>query len=641
MENLSSKMIVYTNMLLRKRRTKSHMQENTDILKTPLESEQDFPKFLNRVRTEENIYLEKLAKGLMNASHLARIEKGQRPVRKNMRDRLLGRLGIASELYENLLDIEDYKAWEQQRNILSAIEQKDTQTAQRLIAEYERQPPIKDKIKYQFCLMMKAEVLKQQEAAPEEISECYEKAVKLTVPNVEHLRIEESLLSIQEINMILEYEACHKAENFADKCKALMLYVENAVYDNWSKVKIYPKIAYYHLRDAFSGQNEQIPEKLNESLRICTQAIEMLRDTGRAFYLLELLEIKCKLLEQSENAPEEYKESEELAKLLRKLYAEYELPAYMQDCTYLYRQRWVFYVGDVLRIRRKMYGLTQEGLSKGICSARTLRRTEKMKANMQQEELSAMLRRLGLSKEYQRISLVTNNREVVKLNEELAICRNNYNLEKARELLQQIEDKISVKIPENRQYIIEAKASLDWIEGRITQQEFVAKEEEALQCTLNTETLFHTDELYLTEMEMSCIRKKIQGLEGTAKRNHIDVLLQFFESYKKRHVLSDCVVMYEFVVGCLASELGNIGEYQSATDLNKKVLRESLRCKRVWVIADNLYGMLWNEQEQKIKMGEVMEKEKMTEGLKQCVILSHFCKRNFYENFFREKMHQL
>lgn len=616
------------------------MRKDKDVLKVPLESEQDFPKFLKRVRNEEKVYLEQLAEGLMGASQLARIEKGQRPVRKNVRDRLLGRLGIASDLYENLLDIEDYMAWECQRNILSAIEQEDTQTAQYLITEYERQEPVRDRIKHQFCLIMMAEVLKQQKADRQEIGDCYEKAVRLTVPNVDHLCIERSLLSIQEINMVLEYKYYHKGDDFSEKCRSLMAFVENTVYDDLSKVKIYPKIAYYYLQEMFLGQSGQTTEILNENLKVCNQAIEMLRNTGRAFYLVELLEIKIKILECIGDHTEQYKESTELANLLRRLYVENELPVYMHDCAYLYRQRWVFYVGDVLRIRRKMYGLTQQELCKGVCSARTLRRTEKMQGSMQQEALGELLRRLGLSKEYQKMRIATENREVLKLRREMQTCRNNHDIERCRELLNEIREKLSFEIPENRQYFMELEASLDWMEGKITKEEFAAKEEGALQCTLNIERLFHADEVYLTEMEMSCIRKRMQVVEEDEKRKYIDILSHFFEGYEKRYLLSDCVVMYEYVMVCVAGELGNVGEYQSATELDKKILRELLGCKRVWVVSNILYDILWNEMEQKRKNGQLFDKEKMTKWLRQCILLSHFCRQSYYENFYYEKLRQ-
>lgn len=612
------------------------------VQKAPLECDQDFANFLKRMREERGIIFEQLVEGLMPISQISRIVKGERPVHKDMRDRLLGRFGIASDLYENLLDIEDYKAWECQRDILAAVERREAQDALRLIAEYEEQIPPKEKLKQQFCLVMKAEVLKQKNADWAEIGECYEKAVKLTVPKVEHLCMEKCMLSIQEINMVLEYEfyTRDRGRNFLEKCRELLAFVENGVYDELSRVKIYPKIAFYYLREVFAEQGGQTAEELTESLQICNQAIEILRDTGRAFYLLELLEMKCRILGTVGNDGDECRESTELADLLKGLYEEYEVPAYMQDCVYLYRQRWVFYVGDVLRIRRSMYGMTQEELCKGICVTKTLRRSEKMERTMHQDSLEMVMRRLGLSKEYQRAWLVTNDRAVLKLKKEMAICRNNRDVKRCRELLNQLQEMLSFEIPENRQFIMEYKVSLDWMEGKITNEEFAAREEDALQCTLNTKKLLYTDEMYLTEMEVLCIRKKMQGLEGNEKRKQIDFLMHFFELFEKKHMLSDCVVMYEFVMARMASELANMGEYQLATQLDDKILKESLKYRRIASTADILYDLAWNKREQDIKAGGVPNKEKMTETLNQCVILSHFCKLTYDKSFYMKKMCQ-
>lgn len=631
------------------------MQEDRNVPEGAPEADQDFSRFLKQVRTEAKVSLKKLSEGLMSASQLARIEKGQRSVCKDMRDRLLGRMGISSDLYENLLNIEDFTAWEQQRNILGAMEQRAFLRAQELIAAYERQQikGIKDKIRQQFCLVIRAEILRQQGAEQCEIADCYEKAVKLTVPKVDSMCVGQKLLSIQEVNMVLEYEFYHRDAGFVEKCRELMAFVENSLYDDLSKAKIYPKIVCYYLREIFSDQNKQ-PTDIRESLEICNRAIALLRDTGRAYFLLELLEMRIKIMRCIENDldvcaeawnreqfGEAYQESVEMLDLLKRLYAEYEVPAYMQDCAYLYQQRWVFYVGDVLRIRRKMFGMTQEELCGEDCSVKSLRRTEKMEANMQHEALGVLLRKLGLSKEFQRTSIVTNDGKVIKLSAELAIYRNNHDVEKIKSLLRQIKERISAKIPENRQYFMELEASLDWMEGKIAKEELAAREEKALQCTLNIKSLFHAKEIYLTEMEMVCIRQMVQGLRDLEKRKYIDLIMRFFESFEKRYAMSDYVIMYEYVMMYVASELGNMGEWKLAIEINKKVMRMSLMCRRVWEIGNNLYDILWNEKEQKIKNGQVINKEKMTERLKQCVRLSHFCRQSFGEHFFLEKMYQL
>ncbi|MDE7431435.1 MAG: helix-turn-helix transcriptional regulator [Lachnospiraceae bacterium] len=617
------------------------------------EVNQDLCRFLKRLREEEKVSLEKLSKGLMTASQLARIEKGERSICKNVRDRLLGRLGIASDLYENLLNIEDYAAWELQRDILHAVEQRDLLRAQELLVLYETQKTksVGDKIKKQFCLVMQAEILKQQGAVSCEVGDCYGRAVKLTVPDVNHLCFMQRLLSIQEVNMILEYEFYHEDVDFAEKCKDLITFVENSVFDDLSKVKIYPKIVYYYLRDLFNGQNRQDVGSLEKGMEICNRAIEMLRDAGRAYYLLELLEMKIRLIKCIEdNLDEDGKEQRrekfktdlqdcaDLMDLLKNLYAQYEIPVYMQDCTYLYQQRWMFYVGDVLRIRRNMFGLSQKRLCSGVCSVKSLRRAEKKESNMQQAALGILLGRLGLSKEFQRARLVSNDREVLKLKEEMADYHNNYRLKEAREILAKIKTKVSDEIPGNLQFFIEAEAALDWAEGKIVEEEFQAREEEALCCTLKVKNLYQIEEVYLTEMELACIRKIQQVMRGEEKRENIDFVLRFFEMYERTNALADSISMYEFAIINAICELGNLQEYQLSTKLAKKVLREDLRCRRIWGIEGYLYEMAWNEREQHIKDKQTKEKEKMTETLKQCLMLSHFCNQTFYEDFYHKKM---
>ena len=146
--------------------------------------------------------------------------------------------------------------------------------------------------------------------------------------------------------------------------------------------------------------------------------------------------------------------------------------------------------------------------------------------------------------------------------------------------------------------------------------------------------------MYLTETEMSCVCKWIQGLEQAEKREVIGFLIHFFEKFAKKDQLSEYISMYEFVMAIVASELGNLGEYQLATELDKKALREVLRCRRLYMVNEFLYDMLWNEKEQKACNGQQITKEKMTATLKQCLMFSHFCKRSFNEKFYCEKLYQ-
>lgn len=634
------------------------MNRRKNVLKEPLQSEQEFAVFLKRVREESGVTGEELAEGPMDISLLSRIESEIRPVLKTMRDRLLGRLGVTPDMYENLLNNEDYAEWEWQHKILWAIDRKDLSEAEQLIGEYGMQEPAGDKIRRQFCIVMQAEVLKLQGAEHTKIAHLYEEAVRLTVPEVERVYAEPKLLSVPEVNMVLEYECYRDSKSdFAGKCRHWVEYVKDSFYDELSMAKIYPRIVYYYLREILTNDRAMALGELQQALLLCDDVIELLRNTGRAFYLVELLEYKGEILtsivtqhkergKQQEAAAYQtaLQENAELEKLLKELYAEYDVPVYMQDCTYLYRQRWVYAIGDVLRIRRTMLGLTQEELCEGICSVKSLRRAEQKKMNMQREPLGKILRRLGLSKEVQKTAIVTNDRRVLELMTEMTYCRNNREAVRARILLEQLKAKVCLEIPENEQYVMEAEASLDLMEGKITEEEFVLRVENVLRCTLDTKRvldtgrLYELDEVYLTEMEMACIRQGIRGLDNAGKRKQINFLLCFFEKLEKENRVVDYISMYEFVMVCITSELGNMREYLFAMELDKKVLKELLKCRRFYEIHSLIYDILWNDKEQKLTVRETIEKEKMTDGLRQCIILSHFCKRLFEEKFYSDKM---
>lgn len=627
-----------------------------NVLKVPLQSEQDFSLFLKRVRMESGVPEEVLAEGLMNVSQLSRIESGERTVCKTMRNCLLGRLGVAPDLYENLLDNEDYAEWVWQHQILCAIDQKAIQLAEQLLGEYKKQEPLHDKTKQQFCIMMNAEMMKQQGADRSVLGSLYEMAVCLTVPHVEQTYQEgapEKLLSVLEVNAILEYEYYRElADNtFTAKCRYWMAYVEDSLFDVLSKAKIYPKIVWYYIREMLAKYKTLDLTGLYDALQVCEQAVELLRDTGRAYYLTELLECRKQILKamihklmaggkrrEAERYERLLQESTALEKLLKNLYTAYDVPVYMQDCTYLYRQRWVFAIGDVLRIRRNMLGLTQEQVCEGICSVKSLRRVEKKQANMQREPLGKILMRLGLSKEIQKTALVTNDRSVLHLHHELDVCRNNREPEKARALLGQMKNKLCLEIPENMQFVKECEASLDLMESRITGSEFVKRVDEALRCTLKAEKIYDVDEVYLTETEMSCICNKAKEADETEKRELIDFMLGFFEKFKNKDLLSEYISMYEFVMVSVTNELSSLGEYQLAAALDKKGLREVLRCRRLWVINEFLYDLWWMDMQQKSVTRQ--EKEKMTNDLIQCVIISHFCKRRYYERFYMDTINQ-
>ena len=555
------------------------------------EADQDFAKLLKNIRTEEKVSLDQLAMGLMSASQLVKIENGERPINKNIRDRLLERLGIAKELYENLLDLCDFEEWDYKKKILSAIQNKKIEDAYCLLKEYKAHLRENDRINHQFILAMWGEVLKQEGASKEKIAECYRKAVILTIPDAEKVWSEKRPLSVLEMNLLLETQT--------------------------------------------------------ENLKICEKAIDKLRDAGRTYYLVELLEIEIQILEtMPEDAVTEHLEkngtdrinAKELMSMIKNLYAEYEVPAYMQDCTYFYQQKWIFSMKDVLRTRREMFGLTQEQLCEGICSVKSLRKAEKGQTDMQRETLKKLLNRLGLSGQMQWSRLITSDREVIRMAEELADYINDRKFSVASKQLESLKSRIDLDIPQNKQYFLEKQALLEFEQGKVTREEFVKMEKEALECTLRAENLYRKENVYLTEREIICISNSWKGMEEKEKRESINLILRLYDNYALNNGLSQAISVYEIVTEAAVNELGNSGEHVRAEEIDRKSIKVSLSCRRVWDIHYKIYDILWNEKEIQKKNKEKKRNMEMTDGLMKCISISHYVKQPFYEKIYREKM---
>lgn len=555
------------------------------------EADQDFAKLLKNIRTEEKVSLDQLAMGLMSASQLVKIENGERPINKNIRDRLLERLGIAKELYENLLDLCDFEEWDYKKKILSAIQNKKIEDAYRLLKEYKAHLRENDRINHQFILAMWGEVLKQEGASKEKIAECYRKAVILTIPDAEKVWSEKRPLSVLEMNLLLETQT--------------------------------------------------------ENLKICEKAIDKLRDAGRTYYLVELLEIEIQILEtMPEDAVTEHLEknetdkinARELISVIKNLYAEYEVPAYMQDCTYFYQQKWIFSMKDVLRTRRAMFGLTQEQLCEGICSVKSLRRAEKGQTDMQRETLKKLLNRLGLSGQMQWSRLITSDREVIRMAEEMADYINDRKFSVASKQLESLKARIDLDIPQNKQYFLEKQALLEFEQGKVTREEFVKMEKEVLECTLRAENLYRKENVYLTEREIICISNSWKGMEGKEKKESINLILRLYDNYALNNGLSQAISVYEIVTGAAVNELGNNGEHVRAEEIDRKSIKASLSSRRVWDIHYKIYDILWNEKEIQKKNKEKNRNMEMTDGLMKCISISHYAKQHFHEKIYREKM---
>lgn len=94
----------------------------------------------------------------------------------------------------------------------------------------------------------------------------------------------------------------------------------------------------------------------------------------------------------------------------------------------------------------------------------------------------------------------------------------------------------------------------------------------------------------------------------------------------------DChraISVYEIVTEAAVNELGNSGEHVRAEEIDRKSIKVSLSCRRVWDIHYKIYDILWNEKEIQKKNKEKKRNMEMTRWINEMHIHQSLCETAF------------
>ena len=383
------------------------------------------------------------------------------------------------------------------------------------------------------------------------------------------------------------------------------------------------------------------------------------------YYLWELLDLREQYLERrTGNSPEErlrngdragenscsentdfagiHAENAEWKRALEDVYADYGIQKETFHYCYLYLEKGVSCIGDVIRARRRMLGIRAEELCRGICDIKTLRRLENRKRATQRAIVEQLFERLGLPGEMTRTELVTESPEARQMMEMLRHYENEHETEKAETLLSGIKRLVTTEIRCNQQALMRKEINLRKDRGENTGEECYRQTHVALELTLPFEAFLREGEKYLTHEEQACIQNMMQVMDREASEFKL-CMKRFEEMYHpvaEGELLGTVSGIYGLIMGYIASELGNSGELDQADWYSGILLREELRSRRLGALAASLYDRWWNYAERKrkgITTGRILDREK---ELAKCILLSNLAHQKYYESIYQEKLEQ-
>ncbi len=627
--------------------TAKSMERNKEYL--------EFGKYVQSLRMQKQIPLEKLCRGLCSTGHMVRIEDMERQADKLLQDRLLERMGVSTDIFENFLEYEEYVRWKARQDICGAVVHGRWESAGELLAAYEQGCGGENRTERQFCLAVQG-MLCHHRGEPEQAGKAFMEALELTVPDAEGQPIEELCLAPCEVILLLECMEYSDMPKKAERYQEIITYLRLQKSIPTSKADVYPRAVLglcRHCRQLREqGSDLGVPDE-RRLLELCMDGIELLRDTGRLYYLWELLdETKSLLAEELRLAEyrgrrrdvERLKELQEQTDawrgMLEKLYDRYGIPREMDNFCYLYIEREVYCIGDVVRVRRQMLGMTQKELCGGICSIRTLSRLEQNQATTQRDIIRQLMDRLGLSSELARTEIVTASHEAKETMHRLHREFDQRNAARNRELLERLKSLINMENPVNRQVVMRYEALLDFFQQKPDAETALRRFKEILGCTIPYEALFRKKEVYLTNEEIFCVQNltRYLGWGHPEMERCVELLCGIYARFDERGELSSHVIIYETVMAAMASHLGNCGDYDRSDEISHRILREILYGRRIDLANSCIYNLLWND-EQRQKAGNAKGVDLIQE-LELCVTISSFSRDYRLRDFYQGKLIQ-
>ena len=599
--------------------------------------------FLRIIRKEKNASYEKLGYGLYSPAMMHYIEKGEKTPDYRFRNRLLARLGISSERYEDFVQFDEYDRWKKCQDLIFAIEQEDMITAKSIIDDLETDG--KDKIEKQFILDMKARLsLMSGEDCGKAIL-LYREAIELTMPQLPIENLKEYLLAPDEIYLILKYLSLqnryvNKPDDYRSQKSryiSVLEYIRSSQLRFEAKAKVYPMavVGYYNL---LKKSANTIVKDWDELCRYSNDAIELLREAKRSYYLSELIGAREAIYDMytsvacDNSITEETINSESAMNIaLNSLRDEYNVSIDVENSGFIYDDAIVCCLNDIIRTRRLMYGMSRGELSEMICSERTIMRIENKKVKAQTETVSRLLLKLGLSSDYRRSEIMTDDIQVLNTYARYLAASNDSDARQKKQLLLQLKKELPAS-KWNQQFLIRLINLQKINRKEISVERFADNLERALDLTLPRNFKCSPDS-YFTKSEMVIF---MNLASKGHKEKYKDMLIKKCDFYEENGV-RNYKSIYNSIMGNAANELGNLGKYDESNAISQKIIIEDLKSYRLHSVHVNISNIAWN----KAKLNKDPSNNVYADILKQSITISDFCRDNTMNMVYNSKLNQL
>ena len=551
-------------------------------------------RFIGQLRVHEGITLSQLSHGLCSVPFLNRIENGEREIGKQMTDAFFQRLGKPVELFERILDWDEFQRWNKRQKIISHLNKGDISSARIGIAEYSKDG-LSGVLDQQFLQIVELNCCALAGATSTELLSMVDAALKLTQPAFDVVPVDAMLLSQNEGWLFFSHlklrEKIESYSSVAEDYRALLRYFKQSRYESRERVYLLPYIALHVI------ENDYKSGYYRSALDLCESTIAELTNAKRLFAFDQLLAWKQRLFDATGNP--DHTPMKLLAHLNNIKTGALESVDLLVPCS---EGGHVYCLNQVIRDRRKLLGISQEELSADVCSPHTLSRIENQGGKLHRKNRKMLLQRVNMSGERYDYEIVTDSYEAYLLRSELDRATTAKDWGRVQTLFTTLKQK-TPDTPTNRQYFLKKeygiKAALP--EGhpeRITLEERVMWLRDTISLTLPLD-------IDTIDLWASCVLSINEILSFLTLANCYEKLKNYEQglsilSYVKRCLENsgaDASFYEDLYIGIganTASILGELGRYQESNLIVSECLKLSVQNQRSAKLARLLFGAAWN-----------------------------------------------
>lgn len=416
-----------------------------------------------------------VAEGIINVSDLSRVECGELEIDYFTLQALFERLGKSIDKLELAVSSSEYEAISYRAEIERSIEEWDHERLTELMSGYYKYNDDKRSIHRQYMSILHAMTWYVKEQDHASCLHGMEQALACTLRGdwKKKVRYGQRLCN-QEIRIILMIIYCQwkigDINRLSGQLEQLGSYILHHYTDTEEQVKVYPHCAW------LLGQLYLEQGRVEEAYIICKNGKESLIENGSLSPLWEILGLEEACLEKMGKQAElnRCRRYQEAVAFLYEAAGEHLESNMMAAFLKSSFQGEFIITNELIRDLREAIGLSQEELCVGICAQETLSRIEKGKRSPNRKNLYQMLKRMGMERENYYGFIEADDYELYEKVRQYNRCFPKGQLEKAKKLLDEIENGIDMTVPVNQQFIgmerISEQIAKDVLSGKQAKQ---------------------------------------------------------------------------------------------------------------------------------------------------------------------------